>query len=587
MKNFLRNYLFGCLLLVLTTGCRKDDNSSSNSGAGGVSLSLSGIVLDENNLPIAGVNISASGFAISTNKEGVFFVRNFYSGSNRCILSFEKPGYFIRTFAFKPLRNSVNYVRIVLQGDAPNHSFIAVQGGLISLPDNSSVLFAPNSIVNSSGNAYSGTVNVTFKHLSPDSSNFGFLIPGGDLAAINSNGEDVMLYSFGMLGVLLKSPNGENLQLASGSTATITIPVAQSQLSQANPTIPLWYFDEPTSLWREQGYATLSGNKYIGTVTHFSWWNIDYQGPRSTIKGKVVDCAGQALSNVNVTINGWYVVVTNSNGEYVTDLPVNMLFSVQVLASNNGGFYLNSQIENVPLLNNGQIYTVPDLIVPCPTRVSGIAKKCNGETTDAAILLKDQNGAFVFSYSTTGEFNIPVIPGTNYDLKIFNGTNNYYQQIITNSNINLGVVNLCNVTLSLENFLTVTDAQNGPKYYEINSTLIADAVVNGQNSVLVSVEGVSIPALDTIKVYIALNDTLTGYHSWANNSGSGITINILNDSLGGFPYPPIFSNNLNGGITVNNFGNIGEIVEGVYSGNAYRLGDTVTISGKFQAIRFQ
>lgn len=585
-KNYRLGYLLTLITLLLIGGCRKDENTNYISSSGGASSSISGIVVDENNLPINGVSVFVNGNTTVTNNEGVFYLRSVYSNSKRCVVEFEKTGYFNRSHAYKPLRNSVNYMRIVMQDNGFTHTVSAVQGGLVSLPDNSSILFTANSFVNSSGNLYNGTVYVTFKHLSPDDADFGFSIPGGDLSAINSNGEDVMLYSFGMLGVLLKTSTGDPLQIASGTAATISMPVASFQLAQANATIPLWYFDESVSLWKEQGQATLIGNNYVGTVTHFSWWNYDYQGPRATIKGKVVDCSGQALGNVSVTINGWYVVTTNSNGEYITDLPVNMLFTVQVLTSNNGGIFLNSQIENVPLLTNGQIYTVADLVVPCPTRVSGVAKKCNGEQTDAMVLFKNSTGHIIYSYTTSGAFDVPVVQGENYNLWIFNSLSEYTQQITTNSNINLGTVALCNASLNLENYLILDDGASAPQLYEIDVPLVSKAILNGVNSVLISIDGISITTLDTLKFYIGLNDTLTGYHSWVN-TGSGFTANIINDTLGFGSNTTVYSNNLSGGITVTEFGNIGEAVTGTFAGNAIRGGNVVTINGKFGALREQ
>jgi hypothetical protein len=43
----------------------------------------------------------------------------------------------------------------------------------------------------------------------------------------------------------------------------------------APDTIKLWYFDEEVGYWKEDGEAVKVGNKYIGEVTHFTWWNCD------------------------------------------------------------------------------------------------------------------------------------------------------------------------------------------------------------------------------------------------------------------------------------------------------------------------
>ena len=226
------------------------------------------------------------------------------------------------------------------------------------------------------------------------------------------------------------------------------------------------------------------------------------------------------------------------------------------------------------------------MVVPCPTRVSGVAKKCNGEQTDAVVLFKNAAGNIIYSYTTTGAFDVPVVQGENYNVWIFNSSSEYTQPVTANSNINLGTVVLCNASLNFENFLFLDDGAAAPQYYGIDNLLTAKAIVNGVNSVLISIEGISTTSLDTLKFYIGLNDSLTGYHSWVN-SGSGITVNIVSDSSFAIPYAPIYSNNLSGGITVTEFGNIGEVVTGTFAGNAIRGGNVVTINGKFGALREQ
>ena len=97
----------------------------------------------------------------------------------------------------------------------------------------------------------------------------------GMLYAENENGAERMLQTLGMLAVELRGSGGEDLNLAEGSTSEIKVPVDASLMSIAPNTIPLWYFDEVNGYWKEEGQATLQGNMYVGTVSHFSFWNCD------------------------------------------------------------------------------------------------------------------------------------------------------------------------------------------------------------------------------------------------------------------------------------------------------------------------
>jgi len=82
------------------------------------------------------------------------------------------------------------------------------------------------------------------------------------------------------------------LQLATGKNATVTFPIATATQSTAPATIPLWFFDETKGMWIEQGSATKTGNTYVGTVSHFTWWNCDWGGGPLTYTATFVDQNG-------------------------------------------------------------------------------------------------------------------------------------------------------------------------------------------------------------------------------------------------------------------------------------------------------
>ncbi len=85
--------------------------------------------------------------------------------------------------------------------------------------------------------------------------------------------------SFGMMAVVLESTSGEKLQIAKDKSAKLTIPIPSSIQSSAPASISLWYVDEQTGLWKEEGTATKNGTSYVGDVKHFSFWNADFSNP--------------------------------------------------------------------------------------------------------------------------------------------------------------------------------------------------------------------------------------------------------------------------------------------------------------------
>jgi hypothetical protein len=76
-------------------------------------------------------------------------------------------------------------------------------------------------------------------------------------------------------------------------------------LTNAPATIPLWYFNDTLGIWKEEGTATKQGNNYVGSVSHFSFWNCDV--PSNFVNLKMT------LKNQNQEIlPGYRVVLVNT-----------------------------------------------------------------------------------------------------------------------------------------------------------------------------------------------------------------------------------------------------------------------------------
>ncbi len=151
------------------------------------------------------------------------------------------------------------------------------------------------------GNAYNGNVNVAMFHLKPSDQYLNELMPGSFLAN-NTDGNSRIMETYGMLHVQLTGASGQNLQIASGHTAEMTVVIDATQTSTAPATIPLWSFNETTGIWQEEGSATKVGNAYVGNVSHFSWWNCDAQFPQCLLNVHIQNATALPLSNVTVKL---------------------------------------------------------------------------------------------------------------------------------------------------------------------------------------------------------------------------------------------------------------------------------------------
>jgi hypothetical protein len=131
-----------------------------------------------------------------------------------------------------------------------------------------------------------------------------------------------------MMAVELEGANKEKLQVAPGKLATLSFAIPASLQATAPATIPLWYFDEKKGLWQEQGSATRQGNTYVGTVSHFSYWNCDAPFPVVSFQAVIKDAAGQALPGVLIDIRQVKDSLTRSartdaNGRISGKIPAN------------------------------------------------------------------------------------------------------------------------------------------------------------------------------------------------------------------------------------------------------------------------
>ena len=585
MKKIFFVFLFSAAVLATISGCRKDDpdNTGIPTGTSGnqVSATISGMVLDESNSPLAGVSVSSNGISSSTDQNGIFNLQGNVD-KNRCIIQFTKPGFIDRVQALIPRPGKVSYVRIVMALEQLPQNIVSSTGGTVTMNGGASVLFPANSFV-TQGNSlpYSGAVQVSARLLAVDDPNFSEMIPGGDLAGKNLSGNDAALYSYGMMNVVLKGRSGELLQLAPGITASITIPIAPAQISTAPATIPLWYFDETTSLWKEEGQAVKTGNNYVGSVSHFTWWNYDYGYGRATITGRVVDCEGIPLSNITVTVNNQMTIVTDQDGNYTSWVPAGFGLTFQVLPQ--GAINVSSQLENIGALADNQVMTVPDLNIGCGARITGHIINCAHENTSGNIILKVNNYPVYFGFTETGSFNFFVMPNTVYMLE-FETEDGVTSQNITspapNVTVDLGSIVVCSDASSRNGFTIDGDGFN---HFDVN--IVRDSVNTLGYSMMygtfANIWGNY--SSDTASIHFEIMADAQHH--------SNTEPDLFSLSVGGVFYSLSMGTTNDLVLNIDYYGAIGDSIKGTFSGHLYSdLNNQVPVmitNGRFGGIRVQ
>jgi hypothetical protein len=186
------------------------------------------------------------------------------------------------------------------------------------------------------GSLPSGNISVRMTPINPavDSS----LMPG-DFTTLVS-GVASPIESFGALGVDLADSAGVALNLRSGQTASIRIPLA-SRSATTPATIPLFYFDNSSARWVQEGTATLAGTApnqyYEGSVTHFSTWNADRVLDTVRVTGCVADSAGvrqvgAVVYSDGVDYSGTSRAVTDAAGNFIISLRRSSVATLTALA---------------------------------------------------------------------------------------------------------------------------------------------------------------------------------------------------------------------------------------------------------------
>ena len=235
-----------------------------------VKRDFEGLIVDEQNQPLSNVTVKMNGKTSTTDANGVFTLSNVYVKERFAYLTAEKEGYLSgsRTLI---THESLNTLKIMLV--AP--TTFTIQSGVESIVTvgNTTVKF-DGAFSTENGQPYNGVVKVLTSDM-PANDPYVFDKMPGSLFAIDAQGQYKGLETFGMVTVELKDANNKKLQLTNGHKAEITMNITPEQLEKAPATMPMWWFDEVAGLWREEGFSTKVGAKYVGNVSHFTRWNND------------------------------------------------------------------------------------------------------------------------------------------------------------------------------------------------------------------------------------------------------------------------------------------------------------------------
>lgn len=426
------------LISILLFSCEKQDDYSSNGSSQvnfsdnfGNSAQRSFLVqiVDVNNLPIKDAVINIGLDQKNTDSNGICIIENANVYEKFAYIKVQKNGYINGSRSLVPT-SGVNIVKIMMI----NKNLIStINTGVtanVVLSNGTNVTF-DGFFEDENGNNYSGPVEVFAYHLEKSNSNIDKLMPGM-LFAQTDNGSAKVLQTYGMLNVELTGSSGEKLQIAQGHTAEISMKIDNTQLSNVSSTIPLWHFDEEKGYWIEEGEATKQGDYYVGSVSHFSWWNVDAYQSMATLNVTIVDGENNPIPNLEVMLtdqNGYTstTLTTNQNGNVSGLIPTNNNLTLEVSGIINyqeqiGSFTSNSAITIVISTANLNTFNFTGNVLDCNNNSFSngyVVITANNYIQYLPII----NGTFSTSYATYQDL-------INYSVYAVNFGNNEFSTLI-------------------------------------------------------------------------------------------------------------------------------------------------------------
>jgi len=546
--------------------------------------SIIGVVRDNIGREIEGAVVRVGNEERISDGDGRFYFRNIPVDANGTFVHVEMANHFQASRRVFPKPNAVNYAPLTLIIKENTGTVDAATGGTIQVANGVSIKLPANGIVTSDGAPYAGLVSVSAEWLNPASSDIYSYMPG-NLQGINSENEEVALGTYGMMAVELNGTGGTRLNLAPGFKAELKFFIPTQLQGSAPAEIPLWYFDEKTGLWREEGIAVKQGLFYVGEVSHFSFWNCDAPFPVVKVEGRILTSEGQPLSNIYIRVNILGTILTgggftDNNGYFIGKMPAGQSLEFEIT---DGCEDVIHTINVGPLnadTNLGDI-TIPTGSTDHYRTITGVIVNCDNEPVSNGVVRACQYGNCYYSTTdATGNVDFGFFSCNTGGLTIKAFDLDAVLESITltfphDEDVNLGTLAVC--AGQIEEFIHLNINGNEVTYLLPYSY--------GQAGALRHVAAFAEDSSYTFNLSFPVG---------APGSYTGQGVGFSSHQISPVYFVGSCQNPCSDvTINVTEFGNIGEFIRGTFSGNVdFRDSNQQTfpnlpVSGEFSVIRLQ
>lgn len=468
MQKITSVLLMSFAAVLLLAGCKKNQSNENYHDieepnipvfTEKVSCTVSGFIINEQSEPVAGAVVTAGTTVTTTDAYGYFSIQSASVTRNIGLVKVVKAGFFTGFKTFIAKANEHSFFRLMLLNKTTTGTVSASAGGTISSPEGAIVVLPANGITDAaSGAAYTGQVQVSVRVLPVAATSDMLLSIPGDARGLNAAGHLKSLNTYTAIAVDLNGDAGQKLQLAAGSKATVTLPIATALQPKAPATVALWSFDEEKGLWKEEGTLTKNGAIYTGQVSHFSYWSGAAGLSLVNFKAQVLNTALQPLSNVPVVLtiagqplNAGYgkFAFTDANGFVTGGIPANSNFVLNVgttCSNSSYNYHFSTAGSDIDL------GAVTGNLGQAMVTLTGTVTNCAGQPVADGYVQTYDHGFYNRIPVVNGSFNFTGLACNNLPVNYIAVDNNTQQQnapqaitLVPGTN-NLGVLSACGIS---------------------------------------------------------------------------------------------------------------------------------------------
>jgi hypothetical protein len=453
--------LLAVCLSVIIYSCKKDSDSNSVTPIKpDLSIkkitTVTGFVTDENNAPLAGVQVKAGDKENTTDEYGYFAINEVSLPEVAGFVKAVKTGYFDNYRTFTANEEHATFVRVKMLPKKEAGVVEATAGGSVTSTDWVKITLPANAVVVADGGAaYTGQVHINVQKIDPTNAGELITLLPGDGRATDKDGYLKLLKAYTGIAIELTGNSGQRLQVAPGKQAAISMPIPASVYALAPASIALWSLDESKGLWKQEGEAIKTANAYEATVSHFSFWSGAVGYPLVNFAARVVNTTAQPLANVpviitvaNQPVNAGYsqFAWTDANGYVNGAVLANTSLVASVLTPCNISAYSHSfATTNIDV----DLGSITGNLGQSTVTISGTATDCNNAPVTNGYIQTYDNGFYNRINIVNGNFSFTGLACTNTVVhvvavnKAANQQNTPQELTLTAGLNNLGALTAC------------------------------------------------------------------------------------------------------------------------------------------------